>query len=64
MVKSIQPLEGYVGIPDPGWFYPARSRAPATPIVYQTDFMWQLATETESRKENCGPSSQETQSGR
>jgi hypothetical protein len=54
-LKSTQPFEGFVGTPDPSWFFPAQTGRPATPIVYQTDFMWQLATETKSRKQCCEP---------
>jgi len=54
-LKSTQPFEGFVGTPDPSWFYPSNVSGPATPIVYQTDFMWQLATEAKSREEaDCG----------
>ncbi|MEM7351481.1 MAG: hypothetical protein AAF657_11785, partial [Acidobacteriota bacterium] len=56
-LKSTQPFEGYVGTPDPNWFYPQNAIGLVTPIVYQTDFMWQLATETQPREGNCGPSS-------
>ncbi len=56
VVKSSQPFEGYVGTPDPSWFYPASTGSPATPIVYQTDFMWQLASQTQSRKDCCDDS--------
>ncbi len=43
-LKSTQPFEGFVGTPDPSWFFPSQSTA-ATPIVYQTDHMWQLPQE-------------------
>lgn len=57
-LKSQQPFEGFVGTPDPDWYYPASPSAPATPLVYQTDFLWQLATETQSREGTaCDPSS-------
>ena len=56
-LKSTQPFEGFVGTPDPDWYYPAHTRSPVTPIVYQTDFMWEL-TETSSRESSdCGSSS-------
>ncbi len=55
-LKSTQPFEGFVGTPDPSWFYPASTGSPVTPIVYQTDFMWQLATETKARGDSCTPS--------
>jgi len=51
--KSTQPLVGHVGVPDPSWFF-AESSVPARPIVYQTDFMWELAA-TNPREENCQP---------
>ncbi len=55
-LKSQQPFEGFVGTPDPDWFYPSNPSFPATPIVYQTDFMWQLATETSAREgAGCDP---------
>jgi hypothetical protein len=53
-LKSTNPLQGYVGTPDPSWFY-AESSAPARPLVYQTDFMWELA-ETQPREDLCQPS--------
>ncbi|MCH9647460.1 MAG: hypothetical protein K0U98_04425 [Deltaproteobacteria bacterium] len=56
-LKSMQPFEGFVGTPDPDWYYPAHTGSPVTPIVYQTDFMWEL-TETSSRVgSSCEPSS-------
>lgn len=54
-LKSTQPLQGFVGTPDPDWFY-APSSAPARPLVYRTDFMWQLAS-TKPRDSLCQPPS-------
>lgn len=60
-LKSIQPFEGFVGTPDPSWYYPAHAAGVATPIVYQTDFMWQLATEAQTRAgTECDPSNRES----
>lgn len=56
-LKSIQPFEGFVGTPDPSWFYQAGTGSPVIPIVYQTDFMWQLASETHAREGTCSPTS-------
>ncbi len=63
-LKSIQPFEGFVGTPDPSWYFPAQTSFPATPIVYQTDFMWQLATEPKSRADCCSATGQLEQSCR
>lgn len=55
-LKSTQPFEGFVGTPDPDWYYPASTGSPVIPIVYQTDFMWEL-TETSPRAgTSCDPS--------
>lgn len=54
-LASQKPFEGYTGTPDPSWFYPSHAgRGPVTPLVYQTDFMWQLATKTKARDGSCG----------
>ena len=43
--KSITPFQGYVGAPDPTWFFQTQSAPPArsAPIVYPVDFLWELA---------------------
>ena len=60
IVSSITPLGGHIGAPDPNWFF-SNSTPPATsaPVVYRTDFLWELAG-LDSR-EDCGDGETGTQ---
>jgi len=56
--KSFSPFIGYVGIPDPNWFYtsPTAGSTPVTPLMYQLDFMWELIN-AEPRPDRCDTAS-------
>lgn len=49
--KSAKPALGFVGTPDPQWFYQAHSRGPegAYQLLYPVDFLWQLPLLTKQR---------------